>query len=72
MVNINILTINIFGYRLWNLRRKGGNGGGNGGKGDPVKVLVRAKTHAIVSNRKNDKEYRRSHQTFTLSSRLGE
>ena len=37
-----------------------------------MKVLVRAKTHAIVSNRKLDKEYRRSHQTFTLSSRLGE
>ena len=53
--------------RLWNLRRKGASNGG-----DPVKVLVRAKTHAIVSNRKLDKEYRRSHQTFTLSSRLGE
>ena len=58
-----------FSYRLWNLRRKGSSSGGGG---DPVKVLVRAKTHAIVSNKKNDKEYRRSHQTFTLSSRLGE
>ena len=55
-----------YSYRLWNLRKKGES------SGDPVKVLVRAKTHAIVSNRKLDKEYRRSHQTFTLSSRLGE
>ena len=55
-----------FSYRLWNLRRKGAS------VADPVKVLVRAKTHAIVSNRKLDIEYRRAHQTFTLSSRLGE
>ena len=62
-----------FSYRLWNLRRKGASGAvGGGGGADPVKVLVRAKTHAIVSNRKLDIEYRRAHQTFTLSSRLGE
>ena len=51
---------------MWNLRRKEGCGGGD----DAVKVLVRAKTHAIRSEK--PARHRGYLQTFTLSSKLGE